>query len=172
MYRHCLGFSPTTGRVSTSLFLYNSSEVANSRTLRQAQACSGSYPVHSSGEVLVGTGFVRNTTFRVWSLTTPVGPRDTNARRVLAFASFEPLQALDTVFRAHKSLDLFRGQTADAVLSCSQPIIRASTPEQYPTPPSFTQETAASTAVERDTCCQNSSPSFSCILTETPLQVP
>ena len=42
-----------------------------------------------------GHGVRANTTFRgsvVWSLTPPVGPRDTNARRVLALASFEPLR--------------------------------------------------------------------------------
>ena len=64
--RRCLGFVSTIGRVSTSPFLYNNSP--QSRV---------------------------NTTFRgsaVWSLTLPVGPRDTNAQRVLAFAFFEPLQ--------------------------------------------------------------------------------
>ena len=54
--RRCLGGVPTLGRVSTSPFLYNISQKSDSQKRRQG---SGSYPAHSSGQVLVGTGFVR-----------------------------------------------------------------------------------------------------------------
>ena len=45
-----------SGRVSTSPFLCNISQKSDSQKRRQG---SGSYPAHSSGQVLVGTGFVR-----------------------------------------------------------------------------------------------------------------
>ena len=54
--RRCLSCVSTSGRVSTSPFLYNISQKSDSQKRRQG---SGSYPAHSSGQVLVGTGFVR-----------------------------------------------------------------------------------------------------------------
>ena len=95
--RRCLGCVFTSGHVSASPFLYNNSQKSKvkSRTLRNADEAQG-VPCSLVRPSARGHGVRVNTTFRgsgVWSLTPLVGPRDTNARRVSAFASFEPLQA-------------------------------------------------------------------------------
>ena len=97
--RRCLGCVFTSGRVSASPFLYNNSQKSKvkvkSRTLRNADEAQG-VPCSLVRPGARGYGVRANTTFRgsvVWFLTPPVGPRDTNARRVLAFAFFEPLQS-------------------------------------------------------------------------------
>ena len=73
--------------------------IRNSRTLQNTQVARrgpGRYSVHSPGAGARGArGLSLTSAFRgsvVWSLTPPVGPRDTNARRVLALTSFEPLR--------------------------------------------------------------------------------
>ena len=91
--RRCLGCVFTSGRVSASPFLYNNTIIVKSQKskskvgLSETQKRLRELPCSLVRPSARGHGVRANTTFRgsvVWSLTPPVGPRDTNARRVSA----------------------------------------------------------------------------------------